>query len=121
MLRHIPAAIALSFTLAPPAAASGKTPGAYVSLPVRDAAACARACADDGLCMAWSFNTSGACELTAILPLSSPEDAAAMGVSSRARDLNGAAPANNGGERRRAPRTYSVNRRAGNGCVPTGR
>lgn len=44
-----------------------RAPGAYVSLTARDAAACARACADDGICMAWSFQRDNQCQLSAVL------------------------------------------------------
>jgi hypothetical protein len=83
MLRLLLPAISL-LALVSPAIASGKSPGAYANLPGRDANACARACADDGLCMAWTFHPNGACELTAIAPSSRSPGAAAFGMASRA-------------------------------------
>jgi len=56
--------------------------GAYATAPSRDAAACARACADDGLCVAWSYETEGACSLRATTPAS--PTGAAHGFSARA-------------------------------------
>lgn len=62
---------------------------AYSSQPMRNEAACARACEDDGLCMTWSFS-AGACELSAIVPANA--SGAAFGLSSRAPRLSFAAP-----------------------------
>lgn len=61
---------------------AGATDGAYMSFAERDAAACARRCEDDGLCIAWSFQADGACELRATAP--SAANAAAHGLSRRA-------------------------------------
>lgn len=61
----------------------GATGGVYTLVPARDAAACARACTDDSLCVAWTFQTNGACELRATVPASQPQGAA-FGLSSRA-------------------------------------
>jgi hypothetical protein len=49
-----------------------------------NADACARACADDGLCIAWVRYTDGACELMAIAPSAPPSMGAEAGVASRA-------------------------------------
>lgn len=60
-------------------------PGAaYMSTPAADSEACARRCAEDGLCMAWTFQTSNACELHA--NVSAPVEAAGAysGLSVRA-------------------------------------
>jgi len=65
-----------------PALASSSA--AYASLPLRDAAACARACAEDGLCIAWIQRTQGVCELSATAPATWPTDGSAVGLSSRA-------------------------------------
>ena len=56
--------------------------GAYASLPARDAAACARLCADDSLCIAWSFQATNTCDLRATAP-AAPEGIA-NGLSRRA-------------------------------------
>jgi hypothetical protein len=58
--------------------------GAYASLQARDAAACARLCADDGLCMAWSFQSGNTCELRATAPRTPA--GLAYGLSRRAPD-----------------------------------
>jgi hypothetical protein len=58
--------------------------GVYATLPAADAAACARQCADDGLCIAWAYRGADACDLRAVAPASSPSEAIAFGFSSRA-------------------------------------
>jgi hypothetical protein len=58
---------------------------AYSTQPMRNEAACARACEDDSLCMAWRFS-AGACELSAIVPAHA--SGAAFGLSSRAPRLS---------------------------------
>jgi hypothetical protein len=67
------------------AAAATETPraGAYASLTTADAAACARACADDGICMAWSFHRENQCELSAVV-LAPSTQALATGFAQRA-------------------------------------
>lgn len=66
------------------AAAPAGAAGAYSRLAARDAAACARACAEDGICMAWTYRADGACELAAIVPATAPADAAGFGLAARA-------------------------------------
>jgi hypothetical protein len=63
-----------------PALATG---GAYRTIATQTAASCARACADDGLCIAWTL-TEGSCALSAITPRVWPQGAAEIGFSSRA-------------------------------------
>lgn len=58
--------------------------GVYVSLTTSDAAACARACADDGICMAWSFHRDNKCQLTAVVSSDTNPEALASGFASRA-------------------------------------
>lgn len=85
MLRFITPLIVVALAIAAaPAGAVGKSPGAYANVAVRDAAACARLCADDGLCMAWTLYSGGACELTAVVPAEAPADSAGFGLASRA-------------------------------------
>lgn len=85
MLRlFTPLFVVLATLVAAPAFATAKNPGAYISIAVRNADACARACADDGLCMAWSFYADGACELAATVPAASPQGAAAFALAARA-------------------------------------
>jgi hypothetical protein len=70
--------------IAPFAAATGaRLPGAYASLTAADAATCARACAEDGICMAWSFDRERRCELSAVVPIEPPATLA-FGLSTRA-------------------------------------
>jgi hypothetical protein len=84
MLRLTLPAVALAAALlSAPAGAAGKNPGVYAALDVRDAAACARACADDGLCMAWALYANS-CELSAVVPVSAPTEATASALSRRA-------------------------------------
>lgn len=77
-------AAALTFGIAAASATEPLRNGAYVSLTAASATACARACADDGICMAWTFRAENACELSAVMPASLPTGALASGFSSRA-------------------------------------
>lgn len=63
-------------------AAPAHAAGAYASFTARDAAACARLCADDGLCIAWAMSPNGTCELRATAP--SEPLSGAYGYSTRA-------------------------------------
>lgn len=59
-------------------------PGAtYTSIEATDAGACERACAEDTICMAWSYRES-ACELKATVPPAIIQTGSASGVSARA-------------------------------------
>jgi len=64
-------------------AGSAFAEGAYATLPGRDATSCARACADDGLCMAWTLTAANDCELRATAPTAPPNSVAAFGLSNR--------------------------------------
>ena len=67
------------------AAAATEAPrDAYVSLTTSNAAACARACADDGICMAWSFHRENECQLSAVVAAELDQEALATGYSARA-------------------------------------
>lgn len=57
--------------------------GAYSTLDAQSAEACERLCAEDSLCMAWSFQAN-ACELKAIVPAAIAQAGAVSGVSRRA-------------------------------------
>ena len=58
-------------------------PGAsYASAPMETPAACERACAEDGLCMAWNF-AAGLCELKAVVPQPIVQAGATSGLSTR--------------------------------------
>ncbi len=65
-----------------PALAAGQR-NAYQVLSVASAEACARACEDDGLCIAWTFTDAAACNLSAVAPHETPGEMK-YGVSSRA-------------------------------------
>jgi len=76
---------ALAFVVVAAAAAETvRSPGAYVSLTTADAALCARACADDTICMAWSFQRQNRCELSAVVPAALDANALAAGFAARA-------------------------------------
>ena len=60
-----------------------RAPGAYASLTAADPAACARACADDGICMAWGFYRENQCQLSAVVTAPGAP-ALAAGFASRA-------------------------------------
>jgi hypothetical protein len=57
--------------------------GAYGNVEAETPAACERICADDTICMAWSFQAN-ACELKAIVPAAHAQNGAISGVSARA-------------------------------------
>ncbi|WP_395645335.1 PAN domain-containing protein [Terricaulis sp.] len=60
-------------------------PGAaYMSSPAADSDACARRCADDGLCMAWTFQANRACDLHANVAAPVQAAGAYSGLSQRA-------------------------------------
>lgn len=58
--------------------------GAYATAPAANAAACARLCADDGLCISWTLQANGVCSLTAIASPGIAESGATSGFSDRA-------------------------------------
>jgi hypothetical protein len=62
-------------------ATSAHAAGAFATVPTADGEACARVCADDGLCMAWRFE-DGACALRATV--SADPVAGQSGLSHRA-------------------------------------
>jgi hypothetical protein len=70
--------------LTPAGAADQRVNASYNTVTTRDVAACARACADDGLCVAWMRQASGACDLIAVAPTAPAPDGASTGLSSRA-------------------------------------
>ncbi len=61
--------------------------GVYMSLRGEDAAACARVCETDGLCLAWTFLEQGVCDLKAIVPARIVQRGARSGLSPRAPDF----------------------------------
>jgi hypothetical protein len=75
---------AVTLVVAAAAAETARTPGVYVSLTTASAAACARTCADDGICMAWSFQSDNRCDLSAVVPGALDSSALAAGFASRA-------------------------------------
>ena len=88
-MRFAPPFIALTLgaalAIATSANATGpRINGSYTSVTTRDAAACARACADDGLCIAWIRNADASCDLMAIAPTAPPAATAEVGIAARA-------------------------------------
>lgn len=73
-------AFGLICAAATPALAAGS---AFRTIASQTAASCARACADDGLCIAWTL-TADSCALSAIAPIEWPQAATAAGLSTRA-------------------------------------
>ncbi|WP_158766438.1 hypothetical protein [Terricaulis silvestris] len=65
-------------------ATSQRVNGSYTSVTTHDANACARACADDGLCIAWIRHADGACALMAIAPETPAPTGTEAGIASRA-------------------------------------
>jgi hypothetical protein len=57
--------------------------GVFSIVQSEDAASCERSCADDGLCMAWSYR-DGACELKAVVPAPITQFGTVSGISARA-------------------------------------
>lgn len=57
--------------------------GTFATAEAETPAACERLCADDTLCMAWSFQANS-CELKAVVPAAITRDGVISGVSSRA-------------------------------------
>ncbi len=57
--------------------------GSYASAEAETPAACERLCADDTLCMAWSFGAN-VCEFKAIVPVAIAQEGVISGVSARA-------------------------------------
>lgn len=59
--------------------------GAYLSLPASSADACVALCAQDQICMAWSFKAAdNACELKAVITPATPAEGFQSGLSARA-------------------------------------
>ena len=59
-------------------------PGAtFATVEAANPAACERLCADDTICMAWSFHAN-ACELKATIPAAIAQDGVISGISARA-------------------------------------
>ena len=58
--------------------------GGYDTLQLASADACASACAEDALCMAWTLTAAGQCELKAIAPHPIAANGATSGLSARA-------------------------------------
>lgn len=79
-MRALLFSIVSAFLLSSPAIAA--TSGAYAASEALSADACARRCADDGLCVMWVYRASTMCELRA--SLTDNLEALAAGVSPRA-------------------------------------
>lgn len=63
--------------------------GVYVSLAATDAAACSHLCAQDDICMAWTYRETPAhaCELKAVVTPAVAEEGASSDLSARAPDF----------------------------------
>jgi hypothetical protein len=61
--------------------------GVYETVRTADTIACARLCTEDSICMAWTHQPSGACELKAVVPHPVTETGAMSGLSPRAPDF----------------------------------
>lgn len=61
--------------------------GVYETIRTADANACARLCTEDSICMAWTHQANGACELKAVVPHPIAEAGAMSGLSPRAPDF----------------------------------
>ncbi len=85
MRRRIVFAAALTLAIVAAAAAeTTRSPGAYAVRETAGAAAFARACAEDGICMAWTFQREHRCELSAVVPGRLDPNAQAAGFAARA-------------------------------------
>jgi hypothetical protein len=60
--------------------------GVYAAAPGETAQACARLCADDSLCMSWTYD-EGQCELKAVIAPAVLKEGAVSGLSQRAPNL----------------------------------
>jgi hypothetical protein len=58
--------------------------GAFATQEAADVSACQHLCAEDALCMAWTFRETGVCELRAVVPPDAPGPGSISGVSARA-------------------------------------
>ena len=72
-----------------PEAGAARTDGVYASLNATDAAACAALCAQDSICMAWTFREGSeeSCALTSVVAAPVAETGALSGLSRRAPDF----------------------------------
>src|SRR6516164_5517344 len=76
--------ISLAATLLTAAPAWAATAGAYAAAEAADAHACASRCADDGLCMMWTFSAAHVCELRASVAANGQAEAAGLSPSAPA-------------------------------------
>jgi hypothetical protein len=81
-MRHV--AVFLVAIVALAASETTRASSAYASLTTSSAAACARACADDGICMAWNFQRDNQCQLSAVVSGEPGPQALASGFAARA-------------------------------------
>lgn len=73
----------------PPETGFDRPGGVYSNVPAKDPAACAIACAQDRICMSWSFRATEfvGCSLKAVVPAAVPDKLAVSGVADRAGDF----------------------------------
>jgi PAN domain len=83
------AAAAGAIAAGPPENGFDRPGGVYSNVPADDAAACAIACAQDKICMSWSFRTTDyvGCSLKAVVPARVADATAISGVADRAADF----------------------------------
>lgn len=86
MRTHLALLAAFSLAVATATLTETRAASAYTSLTLSNPAACARACADDGICMAWSYRAENTCELSAIVA-APPSNVIASGFADRAPTL----------------------------------
>lgn len=87
MRRQLFLVLALLGGVAAAGATEPRSYGAYTSLTLASPAACARACADDGICMTWTYRAENVCDLSAVVSTSRSEGVIASGFSARAPTL----------------------------------
>lgn len=73
----------------PPETGFDRPGGVYSNVPAKDPAACAIACAQDRICMAWTFRATEfvGCSLKAVVPGAVPDHQAVSGVADRASEF----------------------------------
>lgn len=73
----------------PPETGFDRPGGVYSNVPAKDPAACAIACAQDRICMAWTFRATEfvGCSLKAVVPGAVPDHQAVSGIADRAAEF----------------------------------
>jgi hypothetical protein len=73
----------------PPETGFDRPGGVYSNVPAKDPAACAIACAQDRICMSWTFRATEfvGCSLKAVVPGAVPDHQAVSGIADRAAEF----------------------------------